>query len=255
MIGDWFKLYRKIYDADSIVWRGPAYYLKVWIYLLGKVFYVDGDKFKRGQNFFRINDIAIACGIERHHVKRVIKVYQQHSMICTSKCPRGILVTIVNYELYQPDVGNGSPASVQKVAGKCPKSGLSIREEVRIKNKEEDGGDVIVKPKSQTSTSSISLNTTNWLWEGIPEGMKIAWSKKFPSVDIDRELEMCSDYLVDDERVASGRLNYYRYLLGWMRRQEERGGTPGFTPSQPKLKIIPKVGGGFGEWREKNGND
>ncbi len=46
---------------DSKIWRKPPLYLKVWLYLLMKANFKDGDVLKRGQCFVTVDEIADAC--------------------------------------------------------------------------------------------------------------------------------------------------------------------------------------------------
>jgi len=46
---------------DSKIWRKPPLYLKVWLYLLMKANFKDGDVLKRGQCFVTLSELQSAC--------------------------------------------------------------------------------------------------------------------------------------------------------------------------------------------------
>jgi len=41
---------RKIFNSE--IWQKPSDYLKIWVYILGKVNHKNNNLFKRGENFF-----------------------------------------------------------------------------------------------------------------------------------------------------------------------------------------------------------
>jgi len=104
--GGFIFLAKKILESD--IWRDkPAWWLKVWLYLLIKVNYADDKphrKFKRGQGFFRAEDIKNECSLHDIEVKTIhnlIKWLKSTTQITTQKTTRGMVITICNYEKYQ----------------------------------------------------------------------------------------------------------------------------------------------------------
>lgn len=106
---------------DSEIWKKPPLYLKVWHYLLLRAQYEPYRDLERGQLFTSIDQIREAC---THYVgyRRVTptrkEIYgildwmrkpcegahegnNEGNMITTAKVTGGMIVTIVNYRLYQ----------------------------------------------------------------------------------------------------------------------------------------------------------
>jgi hypothetical protein len=117
--GGCILLSRKI--IESQIWRKPPLYLKVWIYLLSKAQHSPYKKLKRGQLVTSIPDIIEDCSWQvgyRKEKPTKDQIYQiiewlrkvsetpsesnnKTTMIATTKATQGMLITIVNYDIYQ----------------------------------------------------------------------------------------------------------------------------------------------------------
>jgi len=98
-------LARKILESE--VWQTkPAWWLKVWIYILLKVSHKDNKYFKRGQGMFTRMEIFRDCRLSRARtsVKTVENLWRwlrKTSQITTQKTTRGIIISVVKYDDYQ----------------------------------------------------------------------------------------------------------------------------------------------------------
>lgn len=110
--GGYLLLARKILDSE--IMDKPNHYLKLWVWMLGKAFFKDGDKLQRGQLFASIDDMRNACGykvgarFERPTKDQIRNCYEHFTnthMITTAKTTRGLIITICNYDFYQ-DINN-----------------------------------------------------------------------------------------------------------------------------------------------------
>jgi len=102
-------LARKIRE-NKIWWGKPAWWFKVFCYLLMEVNYKDSEKTKRGEGFFKYKDIYRECnlieeGIRDTSVDNVIRWMRKEGIIATRKTTRGIYIYINNYDTYQ-DIKN-----------------------------------------------------------------------------------------------------------------------------------------------------
>ena len=106
---------------DSEIWKKPPLYLKVWQYLLLKAQYEPYRDLDRGQLFTSIDEIREACTYyvgyrketpSRAEIFRILDwLRKSHegeregnneaNMITTTKVTGGMVVTIVNYGIYQ----------------------------------------------------------------------------------------------------------------------------------------------------------
>ncbi len=107
-----FVLSRSIFESD--LWQKPPEYLKIWIYLIGKANH-KGRKYRgcyceRGQYFcdyaelraqlsYKIGFRKKKCG--DFTPKTLMKFLRSTLRITTMKKPRGVLITILNYDTYQ----------------------------------------------------------------------------------------------------------------------------------------------------------
>ncbi len=107
-----FVLSRSIFKSD--LWQKPPEYLKIWIYLIGKANH-KGRKYRgyyceRGQYFcdyaelraqlsYKIGFRKKKCG--DFAPKTLMKFLRSTLRITTMKKPRGVLITILNYDTYQ----------------------------------------------------------------------------------------------------------------------------------------------------------
>lgn len=117
--GGYIFLSRKIIESE--IWQKPPLYIKVWVYLLSKAQHKDYKNLKRGQLWTSIPEIQEACSWyvgfrketpSKDQIYRIIdwlrKSYEQAdeegtttSMITTTKATQGMLINIVNYDIYQ----------------------------------------------------------------------------------------------------------------------------------------------------------
>lgn len=92
-------LARKMQDSE--IWKKPADWLKIWIYILQEVNHSDRKQFKRGENFFNLIDVARDCGVSRHSVYKFIKWAKSATLLATQKTTRGVVISVLNYDRYQ----------------------------------------------------------------------------------------------------------------------------------------------------------
>lgn len=122
----WIKLHRKI--IESTIWDKPPLYLKVWMYLLISAQHAQYKGLKRGQISTSIPDIIEACKwhvgarVERPTKDQVYQVLSflrkpdegghesdtEATMITTTKATHGMLVEVLNYNVYQDSDENES---------------------------------------------------------------------------------------------------------------------------------------------------
>ena len=104
---------------ESEASKFPPATREIWFYILRKVNHKDNGKFKRGQGFFQFKDIqkdlqwCVGYRCETYskpQITKALRRLREGNMIATTKETRGILITVVNYNIYQdPELyeGNG----------------------------------------------------------------------------------------------------------------------------------------------------
>jgi len=91
---------RQTIDSD-IFYKKPDKWFKIWFYIVNKVNHGDNKQFKRGQGFFKyewIQEKTAATSSEIDHCIRWLKSAKQ---IATQKATRGMIITVLQYDLYQ----------------------------------------------------------------------------------------------------------------------------------------------------------
>jgi hypothetical protein len=72
--------------------------------------------------------------------------------------------------------------------------------------------------------SSSDLSSSSLSWVGITEADKSAWAKAYPACDIERELLAMLEWIKSHPK--EGKKSRYRvFITGWLKRQQDRGGS------------------------------
>lgn len=81
-------------------------------------------------------------------------------------------------------------------------------------------------------------------WEGITQADRAEWAAAFPGAVLDQELAKASAWLkANPKRV--GRRNWRRFLVGWLQRCQDKGGTTREPGRRPEDKPPPQ------SWRDQ----
>jgi len=99
-------------------------------------------------------------------------------------------------------------------------------------------------PKTAPSPSPKVAWSADAGWEGISEADRREWSEAFPGAVIDQELAKATAWLRANPTKA-GKRNWRRFVVGWLQRCQDRGGTPSREPSmrpgdKPPVIRIPR---------------
>lgn len=104
--GGAFLIARKIFASE--LWETkPAWWLKVWIHILGKANFKDHNlKLRRGDIFTTYAQIHYDCklkveGIQESALENVIRWLKSSGQITTRKTTRGFIITVRNFNKYQ----------------------------------------------------------------------------------------------------------------------------------------------------------
>ena len=108
---------------DSKIAHSPPHVREVWDYLIRMAEYsgrrIDGRDIERGQVFTDTDKIteglhwwagARKMKYSRHDIKNALRALRDNTMITSLATPRGVIVTIVNYDFYQDRSNYGNTA-------------------------------------------------------------------------------------------------------------------------------------------------
>jgi len=91
---------RQTIDSD-IFYDKPDVWFKIWFYIVNKVNYKDNKRYKRSTGFFQYKIIMHFTGASYDQVKHCLEYLKSAKQIATQRKTRGLLITVINYDLYQ----------------------------------------------------------------------------------------------------------------------------------------------------------
>lgn len=106
--GGYILIARKILESELM--DKPPHYLKLWVWMLGKAFWKDGDKLRRGQFHTTTAEMQEAVSYKigyrkklatKDEIRSAYEAFTKAAMITTTKATRGMVITVCNYDLYQ----------------------------------------------------------------------------------------------------------------------------------------------------------
>jgi len=127
------QLSRSIFESE--IWNKPPEWLKVWIYILCRVNFSDTKQFKRWEQFFQYDNIAMWCWVKYKTVVNCVKFLKERIQIEVRKSSRGAIIKVNNYDKYQNLSNYGKTEGTQK-EDKGNTEGNTIREEGKKEKKE-----------------------------------------------------------------------------------------------------------------------
>ena len=112
--GGYYIKARKIQESEIAF--APPHVREIWDWLIKEANHKDNGKFKRGQTMRSYNDIRnglkwhVGFRTERYsknHCETAMRWLTKRGMIHTAKTTRGMIITIVNYDIYQNPMNYG----------------------------------------------------------------------------------------------------------------------------------------------------
>ena len=140
--------------------------------------------------------------------------------------------------------------SVRRLSAFCPpdKRTSSGLEERRGEEKREEIPAAPVPTSKPPAARSRAKPAVSWDadagWAGITDADRQEWAQAFPGAVLDQELAKATAWLRANPKRA-GRRNWRRFLVGWLQRCQDKGGTNREPGRRPDDKPPPKV------WKEQ----
>lgn len=219
MLNGWIKIYRKLLENE--IWLKPAWWLKVWIYILLRVNFEDTSKYVKGSTFISYDEIYLSCnlsgeGIKKKAIQNVISWSTERQMLRTEKRTRGFVVTIINYEVYQSNEDSFKDTEKDRRRTDEGQTKDTILEEVRIKKEEKKEKNLQKKESHEVideiyaaypATCPVQKRS---LGKSHRDKLKIA--KLLTEKSRDELLEVISLYLADCVKTNSYVKNFSTFL-------------------------------------------
>ena len=143
--------------------------------------------------------------------------------------------------------------SVRRLSASCPhdeRTDCGLEERRGEEKREEEYIPAAPVPTSDPPKASrtpakprISWDSESG-WEGITDADRQQWATAYPGAVIDQELAKATAWLTANPSRA-GRRNWRRFLVGWLQRCQDKGGTNRTPGVRPDEKPPPKV------WRDE----
>ena len=99
---------------QSDIWRKPSDWTKIWLYLLCTVNFKDNNDFKRGENLYRYEIVALECWVSYNTVVKCMKYLKLATQVQLRKTTRGAIISVINYDKYQDLSNYGNTEATQK---------------------------------------------------------------------------------------------------------------------------------------------
>jgi hypothetical protein len=143
--------------------------------------------------------------------------------------------------------------SVRRLSASCPhdeRTDCGLEERRGEEKREEEIQPAAPVPTSDPPKASrtpakprISWDSESG-WEGITDADRQQWATAYPGAVIDQELAKATAWLTANPSRA-GRRNWRRFLVGWLQRCQDKGGTNRTPGVRPEEKPPPKA------WRDE----
>lgn len=206
---------------DSEIWNKPSDWLKIWVYILEGVHYLESKGGKRGENWFNLRDMARDCHVSYSTIDHCLRWLKSAKQIATRKATRGMFIFVLKYEQYQdPDFYKSDTES-------------DARGEMKATQKRNESDTIKEEGKKETKkeVTYVTRPETEALYETIEEtcqkyGLQNNVNKKALDVLVERyvgrihmkvELQHCVSWLIDKNLKM---LNCQR-IGNWFKKSQE----------------------------------
>ena len=95
-------------------------------------------------------------------------------------------------------------------------------------------------PRRQSSSKNAVISwTLESGWHGITDADRAGWQTAYPGADLDREFAKATEWLKANPKRA-GKRNWRKFLVGWLQRCQDRGGTQREQGNRPQEQRRPE---------------
>ncbi len=215
-----FFLSRSILESE--LWeKKPAWWFKVFVYILGSVNYTSTKHLERGQGFFSVQQIYSACllqreGIKQRAVENVLNWLKKEVLITAQKTARGSVITVVNYGKYQKldNYSNGAKNGT--------KNGIETEQErdrngTKTESKRNRNGTITVKKKEGKRKKEIlSYEEYEEFSEKFFNFVKGRYLRLFPNTDKATLLDKWGDEFRKLTEIDGLNKAQIEFLINWL---------------------------------------
>ena len=91
---------RQTIESDIFYWK-PDKWFKIWFFIVNKMNHQDTRLFVRGTNFTTYDEISKYTKATKNQIDSFVRFAKEQRMMTTHKTTRGMVVTVINYAIYQ----------------------------------------------------------------------------------------------------------------------------------------------------------
>lgn len=114
--GGYMLLYRKIWNNPILATGERFDRVSAWLWIITHANYTEKAimirgslyKIQRGQLFTSVRKLAQIWGWDKETVGKTLNLFEREEMIYKTRTPNGTLITVRNYDKYQPSRDSGS---------------------------------------------------------------------------------------------------------------------------------------------------
>ena len=231
----YIKLYRKFQEND--LWRARRDFslAEAWIDILMEVQHspepqtiivgMTAIECKQGQSVKSMRTWSTRWHWSEGKVRRFLKLLQSRSMIVLEPVSQTTRITVCNYELYN-DARRTNDARSTRDRRTIDARSTTDKNVENVKN-------------VKNVKKYIVLFASGKIAGLEPQDIE-TWKEAYPAVDIVGEIKRAEQWLIANPRKAQKR-DYYRFLVNWFARSQERGGSTATVKSNSVGRFIPDV--------------
>jgi DNA replication protein DnaD len=178
-----------------------------------------------GQFWTCQDNLADRCGYGRQTIRTALKKLSNKNIDFLTSEPtnHGTLITIKNWDTYQPDEPDNNQQTNQQVTSDQPAANQRLtRTKELIKNDKK-----LKKGKKKDNTSALTYDSATRKLINIPDEFINQWKATYPNISIDAELMKMESWLTANPKKRYE--NYKRFINGWLNRENEKRKTEGDT--------------------------
>lgn len=231
----WIKVHRKIFDCW--VWKDKPYdKARAWIDLLLLAMHHDTKTISdnkvidipRGSYMTSILKLSERWGWSKGKTKRFINELESDSMLTTIRTNTGTLVTIVNYEVYQPLDDDSRPTNEPTDEPTNEPTDEPHNKELKNIKNENKGNKVskdtfCAEPKHLATAPvfiEIPLNDGS-LYSVLCSDVE-EWKNCYPAVDVEQQLRSMKSWCNCNPAKRKTRKGVMRFIDNWLSKEQNK---------------------------------
>lgn len=180
---------RKTLESE-IFKNKPDKWFKIWFYIVNKIKFKTNGVDTRGSAFIKYEWIEENCTATQSEVDHCIRFLKSATQIATRKATRGMIITVLNYEIYQ-NINSYKSDTKSDIIGEVKAKQKRNKSDTILKNGNKD-----IKVKESISLQSEDCqkksNSINKLL-GLFKEVNPSYEKLYPSIS----QRKCLEFLIN----------------------------------------------------------